>query len=476
MASSISEFMESPLVIWAQTISQSTTGSILEYQDLVDGVFLNDVMELIDPRFSSDVVAVKNPAYDIPSRLHNLDALLKNVKFFYHEILKQLIVMGLPNVVKIARDPEREVEEVQRLLLLVLGCAVQCEKKEEFIENIKQLDLTTQHAIVLHIREITDNPENVFYAPWSSLAEVPSEQKEEVSANLISHLKKLVAERDGCFTLLTEYGIAAYQSSGAVSLDDAVPPSSPVKKAPPGGASSEAGVADKNHHLGVELADCKSKLRRMRQAVEEKSETIAELKEELAEKSNLVAKTRQDNLELTQEARAARSYRDELDILRDKASRVDKLDLEINRYKEKLNELDYYRARVEELREDNLVLLDTKSMLEEQLATSHCRLEGLVDLEDELLGAKEKLTRAEAERDVQRDRLTELMEEMTKLECEKNQSMSESNTLGKELEELVSPKLLPTIYYFRPKTAFWTDQRTGRRTDVFFLRAISLVL
>ena len=176
----------------------------------------------------------------------------------------------------------------------------------------------------------------------------------------------------------------------------------------------------------------------MRQEVEEKNETIVELKEELAEKSNLYAKTRQDNLELTQEARAARTYRDELDILRDKASRVDKLDLEINRYKEKLNELDYYRARVDELREDNVVLLDTKTMLEEQLATSHSRLEGLVDLEDELMSAKEKLIKVESERDTQRDRLAELIEEMTKLECEKNLSMSESNTLGKELEELVS--------------------------------------
>ena len=90
MASTISEFMESPLVTWAQTISQSTTGSSLEYQDLVDGIFLNDVMESIDPRFSTSVAAVQTPVHDVPSRLHNLDALLKNIKFFYHEILKQV--------------------------------------------------------------------------------------------------------------------------------------------------------------------------------------------------------------------------------------------------------------------------------------------------------------------------------------------------------------------------------------------------
>ena len=255
---SISEFMESPLVTWAQTISSVTTGSSLEYKDLADGIFLHDVMELIDPRFAD--VAVHNPVDDVPTRLHNLDALLRNVKFFYHEILKQLIVMGLPNVVKIARDPEGEVGEVKKLLLLVLGCAVQCEKKEEFIENIKQLDLTTQHAIVLHIREITDNCENVFHAPWASLAEVPSEQLEELSSTVISHLKKLVAERDGYVNLLTEYvqEIAAFQSSSAASPIIAAPAS--PKKAPPG---SDASVADKNHHLGVELADCKSKLRRI---------------------------------------------------------------------------------------------------------------------------------------------------------------------------------------------------------------------
>jgi hypothetical protein len=106
-----------------------------------------------------------------------------------------------------------------------------------------------------------------------------------------------------------------------------------------------------------------------------------------------------------QEARAARTYRDELDILREKAGRVDKLDLEINRYKEKLNELDYYRARVEELREDNVILLETKTMLEEQLATSHTRLEALVTLEEELLQTRDMSMRMEEERDDQRERI-----------------------------------------------------------------------
>ena len=53
------------------------------------------------------------------------------------------------------------------------------------------------------------------------------------------------------------------------------------------------------------------------------------------------------NLELTQDARAVRTYRDEVDILKEKAARVEKVDAEIAKFKEKLNELAFFKARVE---------------------------------------------------------------------------------------------------------------------------------
>lgn len=53
------------------------------------------------------------------------------------------------------------------------------------------------------------------------------------------------------------------------------------------------------------------------------------------------------NLQLLSDARSARAYRDELDALREKAIRVDKLESEVGRYKEKLHDIEFYRARVE---------------------------------------------------------------------------------------------------------------------------------
>jgi len=96
------------------------------------------------------------------------------------------------------------------------------------------------------------------------------------------------------------------------------------------------------------------------------------------------------NRELLQEARAAKCYRDELDIIKDKASRVEKYEMEITRLKERLNEFEFYRARVEELREDNSALLDTNHQLTEQLALCHRRIETVVDLENDLQSYKQQ--------------------------------------------------------------------------------------
>lgn len=56
----------------------------------------------------------------------------------------------------LGREPESKsgIEDVQLLLLLLLGCAVQCPNKETFIENIKQLNIDVQHAIVECIKQV----------------------------------------------------------------------------------------------------------------------------------------------------------------------------------------------------------------------------------------------------------------------------------------------------------------------------------
>lgn len=63
---------------------------------------------------------------------------------------------------------------------------------------------------------------------------------------------------------------------------------------------------------------------------EEKSEQLAECREELEHTKLVLAKLRSDSQEWFNEARKAAAYRDEVDALREKAERCDRLLFEFN--------------------------------------------------------------------------------------------------------------------------------------------------
>ncbi|XP_016112030.1 LOW QUALITY PROTEIN: girdin-like [Sinocyclocheilus grahami] len=189
-------------------------------------------------------------------------------------------------------------------------------------------------------------------------------------------------------------------------------------------------------HLSVELADAKARIRRLRQELEEKTEQLLDCRQELEHMETEVKRLQQENLQLLCDARSLRAYRDELDALREKAVRVDKLESEVTRYKEKLHDIEFYRTRVEELKEDYQVLLETKSMLEDQLESFRARSDKHHELEKENLQLKNKVHDMEMERDMDRKRLEELLEENLTLAVAQKQSMDESLHLGWELEQL----------------------------------------
>ena len=53
------------------------------------------------------------------------------------------------------------------------------------------------------------------------------------------------------------------------------------------------------------------------------------------------------NQSLSCEARSVRVYRDEVDSLRERAARVDRLETELNRCRETLTEVQFYKTRTE---------------------------------------------------------------------------------------------------------------------------------
>uniref|UniRef100_A0A670I2S5 Coiled-coil domain containing 88A n=1 Tax=Podarcis muralis TaxID=64176 RepID=A0A670I2S5_PODMU len=382
---------------------------------------------ILNPKASSQRVN-KKINNDASLRIQNLSILVKQIKSYYQETLQQLIMMPLPNILIIGKNPfsEQGTEEVKKLLLLLLGCAVQCQKKEEFIERIQSLDFDIRAAVAAHIQEVTHNQENVFDLQWMDDSALSHDCIESLLKNMALHLKRLIDERDEHSETIIEL---SEERDSLHFLPHASAAQSPCGS--PGMKRTES-----RQHLSVELADAKAKIRRLRQELEEKTEQLLDCKQELEQIEAELKRLQQENMNLLSDARSARVYRDELDALREKAIRVDKLESEVSRYKERLHDIEFYKARVEELKEDNQVLLETKTMLEDQLEGTRARSDKLHELEKENLQLKAKLHDMETERDMDRKKIEELMEENMTLEMAQKQSMDESLHLGWELEQI----------------------------------------
>ncbi|RXM34000.1 Girdin [Acipenser ruthenus] len=353
----LEQFVLTPLVTWVKTfgpLGGKDGGKLAEYIDLVDGIYLNEIM--------LQIISMLNFSVRKPS-------------------------------------------------------LAECEKKEEFIEKIQTLDFDTKAAIASHIQEVTHNQENVFDLQWMDIVDLSQEDLDSLSRNMALHLKRIVDERD-------EYS----EECGHFS------PHAPTAQSPNGSPSMRR--TESRQHLSVELADAKAKIRRLRQELEEKSEQLLDCRQELEHMETELKRIQQESMLLLADARSARAYRDELDALREKAIRVDKLESEVGRYKERLHDIEFYKARVEELKEDNQVLLETKTMLEDQLEGSRARSDKLHELEKENLQIKAKIHDLEMDRDIDRKKIKDLSEENLALEMAQKQSMDESLHLGWELEQL----------------------------------------
>ncbi|KAJ8246944.1 hypothetical protein GJAV_G00257040 [Gymnothorax javanicus] len=418
----LDEFMRSALVTWVHLFDNVVDGerdgpmstqylevnsnsqqSRQKYLRLTNGIFLNEVMRIIDPNPKVEQIC-RNENNDEVLRVQNFSVLNRHLRSYYQEDLQQLLLMPLPNVAVLGRDPltEAAVEELRRLLLLLLGCAVQCERKEEFIQQIQSLDIETQAAIATCIQEVTQDPSNVLPRQWGELCAVEGVELQALFNTMAQHIQTLLFQRDSQLERIAEL----YQQH---TLMERSPSPSTYLDTPQG--------------LAVQLADSRAKLRRMRQELEEKGDQLLDYKQEVQAMEQELRKLRQENRSLQTEARAAQNLRDELDCLRERAAKADRLQSELQSCAHRLRSLDLYRTQLQEQQQYCATLQETRALLEEQLGEVRARCSGLRELERDNLLLRQRVIDLEGERDTERQRVDELLEENMSLEAELKHSL-----------------------------------------------------
>lgn len=159
---SVFDFMESPLVVWAKSVL-NLSETELNYENFPNGEYFYQILKQTDPRLQNSNLPNEGSCvpYDTTrSRLLNLDFILRNTRSFYQNILNHILLIKLPDIYQIAKHPDTEqtFNEMEKMLLLLLGIAINGEFKEKFIEQIQQqLETQTQINLIPYIQLVTED-------------------------------------------------------------------------------------------------------------------------------------------------------------------------------------------------------------------------------------------------------------------------------------------------------------------------------
>ncbi|CAF4801528.1 unnamed protein product [Pieris macdunnoughi] len=423
-SSEIEDFLSGPLVSWLKSCL-ANPGSIGDYASLFNGDILHQIYLQIDPEPSfhiTKLAGLEDQAL-ILGKIKNFDAIVKNVKNLYDDELGMTLLV-VPECICLGKSPESRdgLENMKLLILLLLGAAVQCPNKEIFITRIKELDVDLQHNIVECIKQVTDMQTVVLTPDAIDLFQSPT---------MFNHMRRLAKERDHYM-----------QNWASLVLNEGLCDNETDNKNCKNRSSQNVNQSNgESQHLAVELADWKARLRKQRAELEEKSEHLSECREELEHTKLVLGKLRADSQEWFNEARKAAGYRDEVDALREKAERCDRLEQEIQRYRDRLADAEYYKTRVAELREDNKALMETRDALEEQLQRARKRAEQCLSLEAAMIKLKREANDIALERDADQQKIQELIEENNHLQYitrsvlnETNNSILDTDNEGETLE------------------------------------------
>lgn len=176
------------LIIWLQTFN--TPAPCRTAEELTTGAAMSQALHQIDPAWFTDgwLSRIKTDVEDNwRLKMNNLKKILQMVVDYYNEVLAQEISgFPLPDLSLVAEHADPV--QLGRLLQLILGCAVRCEHKQEYIQIIMTLEESVQHVVMTAIQELLSKET---MAPFGA----------ELSGDLEQQLKKALEE---LATLLSE--------------------------------------------------------------------------------------------------------------------------------------------------------------------------------------------------------------------------------------------------------------------------------
>ncbi|KAE8294373.1 Protein Hook-like protein 1 [Larimichthys crocea] len=343
------------LIIWLQTFN--TSAPCRTVGELTTGAAISQALHQIDPAWFTDgwLGRIKTDVEDNwRLKINNLKKILQMVVDYYNEVLAQEISdFPLPDLALAAEHSDPV--ELGRLLQLVLGCAVRCERKQEYIQIIMTLEESVQHVVMTAIQELLSKETMApFGAELSGDLEQQLKKALEDLAELLTE-KEALAQRcqeldiqvaglqEERNSLLAENDVLTDRANQLDTFDD---PSTPSGR--------------KHSQLQQQFETLQEENFRLEAAKDDYRIHCEELEKQLIE-------VQHRNDELTSLAEESRALKDELDVLRNCSDRVVMLEASVETYKRKLENLGDLKRQMKLLEENNMTYMQNTVSLEEEL-------------------------------------------------------------------------------------------------------------
>ncbi|KAM8824896.1 protein Hook homolog 2 isoform 2-T2 [Synchiropus picturatus] len=272
---------------------------------------------------------------------------------YYHDVLgHQVAEEHLPDVNLIGEMGD--VTELGKLVQLVLGCAVSCDKKEEQIQQIMTLEESVQHVVMTAIQEILAKEPTSEPGSPETYGDFDYQSRKYYFLSEEADEKNDLSQR--CRDLEHQLSVALEEKSSLQaetrSLKEKL---------------SRRDSLDLSTITGKKLLLLQSQMEQL----QEENYRLENSRDDMRVRSDILEREVTDlqirNEELTSLAQEAQALKDEMDILRHSSDRVNQLEALVETYKRKLEDLGDLRRQVRLLEERNNVYMQRTCELEEEL-------------------------------------------------------------------------------------------------------------
>lgn len=364
------------LVAWVNTFDFVGEKKCHSANDFKDGLLISKCLNSIDPDYFSDewlnkIKTDTNENWRL--KLLNLNKILQTLNDYYSEILNySLNDFTMPNLNTIVETNNNanssEVnDQLCHLLQLVLGCAINCDRKTEFIQKIIEMNESTQHMLMTAIQDLMSkdpNSNNIFKPSNLALAGLGSDEdlsyqlkKSLIEVNRLSELKEDMEQK--CKQLDKQVGELQEDKQNLLGEIEFIKAKLVEKE--------EMAKHENNEDLNKQILSLQQKLDttldEMYKLESEKEKFRVQYEAALAEQSQLIER----NVELNKKVNETQSLRDEIDILKHTSDKVEKLESIIETYKIKLEEMADLKRQMKGLEENNSSYLQKILSMEDDL-------------------------------------------------------------------------------------------------------------